>query len=95
MGPKLMVGNADVGVGVGTGVRVGTDAAPGDTEVVGVDGGRTGAVGQLASAGLKGVGEGVGEKSAAVGLAVGVALVVAAAVADEAGNAGGVTTYGV
>ena len=51
---------------------VGATDAPGETDGVGVDGGRTGAVGQLANAGLNGVGDGVGETASgeALGLAV-------------------------
>jgi hypothetical protein len=67
------VGGAGVGVVPGTGVGVGARV------------GGSGAVGQLASAGLKGVGEGVGD-----GVGVGVGEV-RTAVADGVG----VTSYGV
>ncbi len=80
--------------GMGTGVAVGVVDAPGDIDEVGVAGGRTGAVGQLASAGLNAVGIGVGTSAVAEGL--GVALPEAFAVAVAFAGAGvAVTTYGV
>ncbi len=62
---------------------VGTVEAPGDTDGVGVDGGRTGAVGQLASAGLNAVGLGAALNAVGDGLCAGV------------GSGVGVTTNGV
>jgi hypothetical protein len=79
----------DDGVGVGTGVGVGETETPGDTDVVGVDGGRAGAVGQLASAGLNGLGVGVATTGVGEGVACDDALGVAVATAV------GVTRYGV
>ncbi len=84
-------------VGVGAGVAVGEP--PGDTDGVGVEGGRAGAVGQLARAGLKAVGLGVGTADVADGLALTLPCadgdVLGEALGLAVGTGVGVTTYGV
>jgi hypothetical protein len=100
---KIEVGvGVGAGVGVGTGVGVGAGVGPpGDTDTVGVAGGRAGAVGQWASAGLNAVGlaEGVTTADDALALAlapaVGLELALAPAGGVDVGDGVGVTTYGV